>query len=376
MQARVVVLSGCRRVDEDLAGARVVVVARLGPVVVVPPPCTTTIGVAVAVEVVRNNGCTGWRIVQIQRRRLVEIGGDRRGLVGELECLDADDEVGAFITQRIAVGIHQRVAVGVDEVVRRAVVGDRVVGLGTGDQSPRELLTVQPSYADETARQQADVARMNAETSRAAAGTTLSPNQIRYDINGNPIAENTNETPAQEAARQARSEAEAKNRASADANLQMVGNARSAVSRARDQVGFFSAGTLTSGLPFNQSRANLEATLDTIRANLSFAELAKMRANSPTGGALGSIAVRELDLLGSTVASLNADQSQEELNNSLRTIDSSLAKLEWAIQQSRQSGGSQGQSGGPVRVSSVAEARRLPRGTEFIDPNGVRRRVP
>lgn len=33
-------------------------------------------------------------------------------------------------------------------------------------------------------------------------------------------------------------------------------------------------------------------------------------------------------------------------------------------------------SGQPVRVSSVAEARALPSGTVFIDPNGVRRRVP
>lgn len=35
-----------------------------------------------------------------------------------------------------------------------------------------------------------------------------------------------------------------------------------------------------------------------------------------------------------------------------------------------------GASGGPVRVNSAAEARSLPSGTVFIDPNGVRRRVP
>lgn len=35
---------------------------------------------------------------------------------------------------------------------RREVVGDRVVGLGTPDQGPRELLTVNPSYEDVTGR--------------------------------------------------------------------------------------------------------------------------------------------------------------------------------------------------------------------------------
>jgi len=35
---------------------------------------------------------------------------------------------------------------------RRAVVGDRVVGLGTPGQGPRELLTVTPSFSDTTAR--------------------------------------------------------------------------------------------------------------------------------------------------------------------------------------------------------------------------------
>jgi len=35
---------------------------------------------------------------------------------------------------------------------RRAVVGDRVVGLGGNGQGPRELLTVQPSYDDQTKR--------------------------------------------------------------------------------------------------------------------------------------------------------------------------------------------------------------------------------
>lgn len=51
---------------------------------------------------------------------------------------------------------------------RRSVVGDRVVGMGTNTQGPRELLTVNPSYADVTARQNADSTRITAERPQIA----------------------------------------------------------------------------------------------------------------------------------------------------------------------------------------------------------------
>lgn len=58
--------------------------------------------------------------------------------------------------------------------------------------------------------------------------------------------------------------------------------------------------------------------LKTVDANLAFAELQKMRDNSPTGGALGQVTEKELDLLRSTVANLDPNQSQGEFLAALK----------------------------------------------------------
>jgi hypothetical protein len=65
---------------------------------------------------------------------------------------------------------------------------------------------------------------------------------------------------------------------------------------------------------------DLASDLATIKANLGFAELQAMREASPTGGALGQIAVQELVALQSTLASLDQAQSPEQLKSRLGEI--------------------------------------------------------
>ncbi len=95
-----------------------------------------------------------------------------------------------------------------------------------------------------------------------------------------------------------------------------------AVSKAMKQVNPFSSGTiggsttLVPGLPSK----NLESTINTIKSNLAFTELAKMRAASPTGGALGAISDKEETLLSSTVASLDVGQSTSQLKENLKNV--------------------------------------------------------
>jgi len=57
-------------------------------------------------------------------------------------------------------------------------------------------------------------------------------------------------------------------------------------------------------LPMTDAR-ELAGKIETIKANLGFDRLQEMRQNSPTGGALGAVAVQELSALQSTVASLD-----------------------------------------------------------------------
>lgn len=65
---------------------------------------------------------------------------------------------------------------------------------------------------------------------------------------------------------------------------------------------------------------DLAGKLETIKANLGFDELQKMRDASPTGGALGQVAVKELIALQSTVASLDQGMSEAELKKSIKKI--------------------------------------------------------
>lgn len=60
--------------------------------------------------------------------------------------------------------------------------------------------------------------------------------------------------------------------------------------------------------------------IETIKANLGFQELQAMRESSPTGGALGAIAVQELIALQATVASLDQGQSPKQLEANLKKI--------------------------------------------------------
>lgn len=95
-----------------------------------------------------------------------------------------------------------------------------------------------------------------------------------------------------------------------------------AVSKAMKQVNPASSGFIggvSSAIPSSPSN-NLQSTITTIKSNLAFTELAKMRAASPTGGALGAISDKEEELLSSTVANLGVNQSTSQLKDNLTTV--------------------------------------------------------
>lgn len=66
---------------------------------------------------------------------------------------------------------------------------------------------------------------------------------------------------------------------------------------------------------------NLNQRLLTIKANLGFDRLQQMRDASPTGGALGQVAVQELNALQATVGSLELGQDRKELFKNLNKIE-------------------------------------------------------
>ncbi len=79
------------------------------------------------------------------------------------------------------------------------------------------------------------------------------------------------------------------------------------------------AGSVLAGIPGSPAK-DLQAAIETIKANIGFDELQTMRDNSPTGGALGQVAVQELEALRATLSSLDQAQSPEQVVASLKRI--------------------------------------------------------
>jgi hypothetical protein len=84
---------------------------------------------------------------------------------------------------------------------------------------------------------------------------------------------------------------------------------------------------------------NLNKKLDAIRSNIGFAELQAMREASPTGGALGQVAVQELNMLQSVLGSLDTAQSPQQLEKTLYAIEKHYTGWKRAVQQSKTQGG-------------------------------------
>ncbi|HDS1146366.1 MULTISPECIES: D-Ala-D-Ala carboxypeptidase family metallohydrolase [Stenotrophomonas] len=79
---------------------------------------------------------------------------------------------------------------------------------------------------------------------------------------------------------------------------------------------------------------NLAAELETIKANLGFDRLQQMRDSSPTGGALGAIAVQELVALQSTIANLDPNQSEAQIRDNIERVKTHYKKWRSAVEQS------------------------------------------
>ena len=96
----------------------------------------------------------------------------------------------------------------------------------------------------------------------------------------------------------------------------------SKVDEALKQVGGYNVGLVGRGLALipGTKAYNLNKTIDTIKSNVGFQALQAMREASPTGGALGQIAVQELTMLQATIASLDIGQSKTQLTKNLNEV--------------------------------------------------------
>lgn len=138
--------------------------------------------------------------------------------------------------------------------------------------------------------------------------------------------------------------------ASLDTAIRNRENVLSAIREARSLASNDSGTTGMQGQIFRGVGGNrafdLNATVDTIIGNIGFEALQEMRANSQTGGALGQVAVRELELLQTTIASLDTAQSQDQF---LRNLDRVQQQYDRTLQAMRQARSQFDQTPSPVQ---------------------------
>jgi len=78
-------------------------------------------------------------------------------------------------------------------------------------------------------------------------------------------------------------------------------------------------GQITSGIG-GMPAHDLQGTLETIKSNIGFDRLQEMRANSPTGGALGQVSEMENKLLQSVWGALNQSQTEDQFVKNLEAV--------------------------------------------------------
>jgi hypothetical protein len=124
--------------------------------------------------------------------------------------------------------------------------------------------------------------------------------------------------------------------------------------------------------------ANVEAKLEALKSRIAISALQAMRDASKTGGALGNVSDKDLDLLKNSIASLELRQSPEQLRQGLDVVVQHTQNL-----RDRMSRGYAATYGTPPAALPVAVQQRLKEGVPaklgngqvWVKESGVPRRV-
>lgn len=256
------------------------------------------------------------------------------GLLGQMAGDDGMRSVGGQVFRTALAGRQERVS---DRGVTDPLTGETQIDPEYANQQQEQrrgrVLQQALNYESAREREKNEAAAREAEARRAheyrmAEGAARRAQGARVDAGMNDLKKQLVEaqieaTKGRTAAAVAKAE-ETQGRAkiaASNANARadmMIGM----IDRALGQTGPFTTGMTGNLLARVRGGEayDLRKTIDTIKANVGFAELQAMREASPTGGALGQVAVRELDMLQATLGSLDADQSEDQLRNTLNQI--------------------------------------------------------
>jgi hypothetical protein len=195
-------------------------------------------------------------------------------------------------------------------------------------------VTMSPAERDASARGWAGI---NIQRDQASAGKAPPGYRFKQDGSLEAIPGGPADIKAGEAGE--------KQRARTQSALAQSESVLKEITDAKKLVGWTTAGVggTLANVPATSAR-DLAAKLQTIKANLGFDRLQQMRDQSPTGGALGQVAVQELASLQATVASLDQMQSPAQLAAALEKVENHYRNWQNAVRQA--AGGTGGATGG------------------------------
>lgn len=204
---------------------------------------------------------------------------------------------------------------------RRAARGD---GISMADQTDMAKANARGATPREVARgnQVANALGVDLKTGQslqATGGLTfdqqLAQNKFEFDVN------KFNFEQAREASDEATANAQSATAAkfAVRDQLRQGANVMDKAQRAGKNIGFFTTGATGAlfGLVAGTGAYDQKATVETLEADAAFSALQRMRDASKTGGALGNVSERELDLLKATAGSLRVGQSEEQFRENL-----------------------------------------------------------
>lgn len=157
------------------------------------------------------------------------------------------------------------------------------------------------------------------------------------------------------AAEKAEKEAEAAAKRQANA-LTQANTVLSAVDEALKKTNILTTGPggAVLGMVPGTTARDYKGLIDTVKANIGFQELQAMREASPTGGALGQIAVRELEFLQAALASLDIWQSPSQVEKNLKKVQTHYNNWKATVQQAQSGVGGGGSDWGAAPSGGAA----------------------
>lgn len=155
----------------------------------------------------------------------------------------------------------------------------------------------------------------------------------------------------------------------ASAILSNAANVQSSISDALSLIGPMTTGFV--GAKASEIEGTdaftLARTIASIKSNLGVDKIAEMRANSPTGGALGNTSNIELDGLQSTVAALDIGLPPEKLKQNLKRVESHYNNWVKLV-----SGKKVGLGATPPALGAKPDNNGFVAGQEYTDAQGNR----